>query len=71
MFEIVKREHTRELSNLVSATSDGVTAPSIGYVRQANAFSEKSERAGLSDDVLALLLMGQGADIDHESNQVP
>ena len=67
----MKREHTRELSNLVSATSDGVTAPSIGYVRQANAFSEKSERAGLSDDVRGFAPMGQGADIDHESNQVP
>jgi hypothetical protein len=42
-FEIVKREHTRELSNLVSATSVGVTAPSIGYVRQANVFWRNPE----------------------------
>ena len=71
MFEIVKREHIRQPSLLVSATSSGVTAP-LDRVCSASKRLRRDPKTGLSDDVRRCRPSRAGAaDIDHESDQVP
>ena len=68
MFEIVKREHIRQPSFLVSATSDGVTAPLDRMCSASiNVFGEIRRQVFL----IVCVASKVAADIDHESDQVP
>jgi hypothetical protein len=68
MFEIVKRQHIRPAGHLVPRTSHGPQPWAPDMLGKQNMSSAERLKTGLS--FISCLPSAEGADIDHESNQV-